>query len=270
MVYCPQILVNNMNYFFFVAKDDISAKLTVPRFQNSGSTRLDLDLYGARALGNKWMFYEAVCDKGVEFWTIEQTGENLNDIFFLCTKEEFDQQCASTSQLLFMNDFTKTDPHFRANLQVSCSKGGFSSYQSDYPFGMTSGKGDVVSNVYSVGNITGVDNGIFYRNIFHLPIKQSFNAYLINSMESLIVEKFTLTTNACNYIDLTNKRISSHDYIFCKGFLGIPIYFSRASSGMLSLEHTHPPHDAVSRNVSKSIVNDYKERIGAPIYQQNA
>ena len=39
-------------------------------------------------------------------------------------------------KLTKFNNFTSTSPAFRCNLEISSDKGGFSSYQSEYPFNM--------------------------------------------------------------------------------------------------------------------------------------
>ena len=44
------------------------------------------------------------------------------------------------------NNFTDTSPAFRANLKIYLDKGGFSSYQSEYPYNMITKRGSVVKS----------------------------------------------------------------------------------------------------------------------------
>ena len=43
-------------------------------------------------------------------------------------------------KLTKFNNFTSTNPAFRCNLEINSDKGGFSSYQSEYPFNMINKK----------------------------------------------------------------------------------------------------------------------------------
>ena len=54
--------------------------------------------------------------------------------------------------LLNLNNFTDTDPAFRANLKIYNFKGGFSSYQSDYPYEMIVKKGNILSGLRFLTN----------------------------------------------------------------------------------------------------------------------
>ena len=78
------------------------------------------------------------------------------------TKEEIlELEKNNHSRLLNLNNYTDTSPAFRANLQVSIKGGGFSSYQSEYPFDMVTKKGSILSSLSSLCNRSADENIIF-------------------------------------------------------------------------------------------------------------
>ena len=55
--------------------------------------------------------------------------------------------------LMDLDNFTSTSPiAFRSNLKLELKDGGFSSYQSEYPFSMTTKKGSIVSPLSTLLN----------------------------------------------------------------------------------------------------------------------
>ena len=50
------------------------------------------------------------------------------------------------------NNFTDTFPSFRSNFKIYLNNGGFSSYQSEYPYSMVNKKGTILSGVSSIAN----------------------------------------------------------------------------------------------------------------------
>ena len=85
------------------------------------------------------------------FFFIEDEIIENNKIFFLGKEHQAD--LINKSNLLCkINNFTNTSPTaFRANLQLYIPEGGFSSYQSEYPYGMVKKKGLILSSISSSG-----------------------------------------------------------------------------------------------------------------------
>ena len=191
-----------MNYFFFTFTDEISAEISVPKFRNDGQYAKNMDLYGANVVDNSWCFYPAEVDESSNFWNIVATEENRNDIFFIATPEQFELQSKSES-LIYLNDFTKTWPDFRCNLSVANSQGGFSSYQSEYPFIMVAKKGSLYSSIATLSISDAQKNLIFVRNIYSQPITDKYLAYLYDSCNEEVLNKIELQTNCTNVIEIS-------------------------------------------------------------------
>ena len=51
------------------------------------------------------------------------------------------------------NNFTNTNPPYRANFQLYIENGGFSSFQSEYPYKMITNKGSIISSISSLANL---------------------------------------------------------------------------------------------------------------------
>ena len=93
---------------------------------------------------NKWIL-KKIIDKKINnyFCILKSQDISNNEIFFLAQNEiinRFDQD-----KLKNFDTFTDTFPAFRANLKLYINNGGFSSYQSEYPYGMITKKGSIGS-----------------------------------------------------------------------------------------------------------------------------
>ena len=88
-----------------------------------------------------------------------------------------------------MDNFTDTEPAFRSNFAIQNLKGGFSSYQSEYPFEMTNKNGNILSPVDMLLSKDNENNYIIFKNIYHKPINLSFNAYLVDYKNKKIFKK---------------------------------------------------------------------------------
>ena len=157
------------------------------------------------------------------------------------------------------NKFTETSPAYRANLKIVLKNGGFSSYQSEYPFSMVCKEGSIISSVSSIGNIDAEKNYIIIRNILEEPKEEKFNAYLVDIKEKKIKEKIEIRTNFTNFFELSNFLIKPEIFLMTDKFLGIPIYMS-IKNKHISFEHTHPPHEYIlSKNKFEKITQLKKE-----------
>ncbi|MDA9242729.1 hypothetical protein N9P26_01530 [Amylibacter sp.] len=231
-----------MNYFFFSNKDGISSRLEIPKFQNRGKTDPNLRLFSASIKESMWNIAAIDCVEDLNFFYVEANEDNIDCIYFLATLSEVGGENIAVKTLIKYNDFTQTTPDYRANLCVSNLMGGFSSYQSEYPFDMTLRRGSLITSIATLGNRNAMSNTIFIKNIFCEPINEEYFAYLVCKKDKVIKKKFPLRSNETNKINLSRDDFSSNHYIVTKGFLGIPIYLSESKEGHLSFEHTHPPH----------------------------
>jgi hypothetical protein len=157
------------------------------------------------------------------------------------------------------NSFTDTSPAFRANFKIYLEKGGFSSYQSEYPYSMVTKKGTILSSIYSLANSNADKNYVMIRNIFEEPIEENFKVYLVNYKKKTIEEKFDIKTNYTNLIEISNKLIKPEIFLITDKYLGVPMYVS-VKNNFLSFEHTHPPHEYIlGENKFSKITNLKKE-----------
>ena len=232
-----------MNFFFFTTKDGLFSRLEIPRFQNRGKVNSSLRLFCASIESNRWIINAVVCEEDENFFYVEGNQENFDSIYFLATVTEVGaKRNVVVKQLLNYNDFSLTVPEFRANLCVSNLAGGFSSYQSDYPFDMTLRRGSITSSVSVLANRDAFVNTLFIRNIFNEPINEEYQAYLVCKKEKVIKKSYSLHSNKTSKINLSAEDINPNHFIVTKGFLGVPNYLSEDKAGHLSFEHTHPPH----------------------------
>ena len=125
--------------------------------------------------------------------------------------------------------------------KIYLNKGGFSSYQSEYPYSMITKKGTILSSISSIANSDADKNYVLIKNIFEEPIEEIFKAYLVNYKTKSIEEQFEIKTNYTNCIEISNKLIKPEIFLITDKYLGIPMYVS-LKNNFLSFEHTHPPH----------------------------
>ena len=157
----------------------------------------------------------------------------------------------------------------RANFKIFLEKGGFSSYQADYPFGMTTKKGSIVSSVNSLINDNADKNYILFRNIYHKPIKDKFKSYLVDYKNKRILTEYELKTNNSNFIEIEKKYIKDGIFFATKDYLGIPMYIS-IKNNFLSFEHTHPYDSFAFGNNKYAIASNLKKEINEIIYKENS
>lgn len=250
-----------MNFFFSLHYKNIQSRLTIPRFQNRGYFNKDYVPFSAKIFNDNWKFSIAKYKKDDYFFYIEESELTNYNIFFLAKQNQFSISNKIFPQnLLNFNKFTDTDPAFRSNIEIYNYKGGFSSYQSDYPYEMINKKGNILS---CLGLLTNKDceNIIFFKNIYQRPINEKFHLYFVDITKKIILKKIDLYTNRTNCIELDNNFIDNNVYLFTDHYIGIPIFVSQSSKGELSLEHTHPPHLYVLGKKRYEVVSRLKNEI---------
>lgn len=231
-----------MNYFFLCSTDGLSSTLHIPKFQNNGRVAPDMKLFSAKVISGKWDVELVSCDEDQNFFYVNADEQNIHAIYFLATINEVGDEHIRCDTLIDYNNFTKTVPDYRANLSVCNKLGGFSSYQSEYPYGMVNKRGSIISSVGNLTNVHAKRNLVFLKNIYAVPSEINYFAYLVCKQTNSIKKRFVMQTNRLNVINLVDEDCNPNHYLVSDGYLGIPIYLSENASGHLSFEHTHPPH----------------------------
>jgi hypothetical protein len=248
-----------MNYYFGLNNSIFSSEIQIPIFKNKEPKSENIILYKASISNNTWEIEEIKNNKiSSEFFILKSNDCSNTDIFFLAYPEEIKE--LQIHKLTNINDYTETSPSYRANLKIILKNGGFSSYQSEYPYSMIKNKGSILSPVHSIANTDADSNYIFIKNIYERPIHKIFNCFLVNIKTKKIEEKFELKTNFTNFIELNKKLIKPEIFLSTKEFLGIPIYAS-VKNKHVSFEHTHPPHEYILSKDKFTIIQNLKKEI---------
>jgi hypothetical protein len=251
-----------MNFFFGIKNKSINCKLTIPKFDNYlVNQNKNIKLYSAFPKNLKWVIKELHTRSDDNFFFLENNLIDNNSIYFLATQDEINIMNIGTSILKNINSFSDTKPSaFRANLRIYITNGGFSSYQSEYPFSMVMKNGSILSPISTLLNQDADKNLIFFKNIFYLPTFKNFKAYLIDIKKNIILKDFNLKTNFSNEIEIEDKFLYGDVFFYSPKFLGIPLYVS-VKNNHLSFEHTHPPHHYILSDNKFEIISNLKDRI---------
>lgn len=246
-----------MNYFFGINNSEFSSELQIPLFQNRNKKLCNLLLYKASIHSNEWKIEQINKRKiNKNFYLLNSEDISNSSIFFLASPKDIDYKI---NNLENFNRFTETSPAYRANLKIVLKNGGFSSYQSEYPFPMIKKKGSILSSVCALANKEAEKNYIFIKNIYAEPIIENFDAYLVDIVKKKIEDKFIIKTNYTNFIELKKSFIKPEIFLITKNYLGIPMYVS-IKNNHVSFEHTHPPHEYIlSKNKFQKISELKKE-----------
>jgi len=256
-----------VNYFFGIKNSFLNSKLTIPRFQNSNPTKKEYMLFQLEIINQSWKISNLNnIDLNSDFYTIDSSLIGNGNIFCLATKTEIlELEKNNYSKLLNFNNFTDTIPDYRANLQVSIEGGGFSSYQSEYPFSMVTKKGSILSSLSSLCNKNADQNIIFFKNIYELPIQEEFCVFFVNIKTMKVLKKEVVSTNFLNEIIVEKEFINPEVFLFTDKYIGIPIFCS-IKNKHISLEHTHPPHTYIMSEDKFKIVSELKKEFSEIIH----
>ena len=100
-----------------------------------------------------------------------------NEVYFLAYQNDFIGY--DYLKLKNFNNFTDTVPAYRANFKIYIKeRGGFSSYQSDYPFSMVTKKGSILSALSSLCNKS-ADRNILFLKWRLLPLSKIFSGLIL-------------------------------------------------------------------------------------------
>ena len=152
-----------MNFFFSFKNSFIKSRITIPRFNNFGKYNKSLKVYEAKIEKNLWKIRAVVCNFNDDFYFIDEKLTNNESIFFLAEQNNFDLiKNNGYAKLVNFNDFTRTSPvEYRSNLKIILQDGGFSSYQSDYPYYLIGKKGSILS---PISNLLNNNNDKYHRD----------------------------------------------------------------------------------------------------------
>jgi len=249
-----------VNYFFGIKNSFLNSKLTIPRFQNSNPTKKEYILFQLEIINQSWKISNlSNIDLNSDFYKIGSSLIGNGNIFCLATKAEIlELEKNNYSKLVNFNNFTDTIPDYRANLQVSIEGGGFSSYQSDYPFSMVTKKGSILSALSSLCNKNADQNIIFFKNIYELPIQEEFCVFFVNIKTMKVLKKEVVSTNFLNEIIVEKEFIKPEVFLFTDKYIGIPIFCS-IQDKHISFEHTHPPHEYIMSEDKFKLCSELKK-----------
>lgn len=228
-----------MNYFFGGQHNLIRSKLQIPLFQNRNIDNNLIKLFQLEIKNNLWTI-EKLSPNIInsDFYEIDDIDNQK--IFFL--SDDKDIKNFNSQELINISNFTKTFPEFRANLNMYLINGGFSSYQSEYPFNMVGKKGTILTPISTLLNKGADKNILIFRNIFFKPFKKKFVANFVDIKQKKIIKEISFFTNTTNFFEIDDKYLNPNVYLSTQEFIGVPIYLS-IKNKHLSLEHTHPPHE---------------------------
>tara|TARA_B100000989_G_C19453382_1_gene432835 strand:+ start:214 stop:987 length:774 start_codon:yes stop_codon:yes gene_type:complete len=251
-----------MNFFFGLKNEIFLSRLTIPRFQNSGYKNYDYEVFSAEPKENKWSIKKVECKKSDDFFYIDSTYINNNRIFFLASTSEVKKKFNShLLNLVDLNSFTDSSPiAFRSNFRIYLRNGGFSSYQSEYPYDMVIKNGNILSSVSTLLNNKAEENFILIKNIYHKPIIDRFKIYFVNLSTKKILKEEDIYSNTSNLIFVDKSLIYEDVYIFSDNYLGIPIFISKDREH-LSMEHTHPLHHYILSDDRFRIITEIKNEV---------
>ena len=247
-----------MNFFYGINTNFLRSEIQIPTFQNKNLKKTNLKLFKSYPENKRWVLQEVVKNKINDYFYILKNDDISNkEIFFLADESIIDK--FNYERLENFNNYTDTSPSFRANLKIYINQGGFSSYQSEYPYSMITKKGTIISPIASLSNSHADKNYVLIKNIFEEPIEDNFKVYLVNYKSKKIEEQFEIKTNYTNCIEIDKQLIKPEIFLVTDRYIGIPMYVS-IKNNFLSFEHTHPPHEYIlSENKFLKTANLKKE-----------
>lgn len=251
-----------MNIFFGLETNNLNINIKIPNFKNDLFIDNKVQLLKAKIKNEKkWLISKPNIKLKNNFYFIENKNLSDEEIYFLALKNEFDCNPNIEIESDIINDYseyTNTKPAYRCSLNVENNLGGFSSYQSEYPYQMTKRTGSVVSPIINLLDKKSEKNLIFFRNIYYLPVNIKFNAFLVDYFSKEVIEKKIFTTNKTNIFDIKKEYIRDGVFLFVDGYLGIPIYFMEKENH-ISFEHTHPLTEYILDKNRYKIINKFKD-----------
>ncbi|MDA7698187.1 hypothetical protein N8796_03160 [Candidatus Pelagibacter sp.] len=245
-----------MHLFFGLNHHTLKSQLQIPIFETdskNSSINKKLTLYKCFVVDKKWIVEKVNIKDKDEFFILNAVDITNKNNFFLAEDniiDYFDNSELKSYSIL----------KHRANFKIEIQDGGFSSYQSDFPFAISNKKGSIVSSIYSLTNYNADQNYLLFKNIYFKPIEEKFNGYFVNYKTKMIEHEFELITNQMNCIEIDKKFIKPENFFVTDKYLGIPLYLSIKDKN-LSFEHTLPLPEYIHSKNKFEIVKKLKEKI---------
>lgn len=249
-----------MHFFYGIKNDLFKSELQIPLFENRKFFLENNHLLCKCFIkDDKWQFLKIKNEKiESKFFIIKNDDFTNDEFFFLINKENYN--LLNDKELVSVDRFP-----VRANFKIYIDKGGFSSYQSEYPYGMVQKKGNVTSAIGSLSNKDAEKNFILFRNIYKNPIKEKFKSYLVDIKTNKKVHEYDMWTNTSNLVELHRSFIKPEIYFISDQYIGIPSFVS-VKNKHISFEHTHPPHAYILNSKKFYLVNKLKDKINEIIH----
>jgi len=257
-----------MNFFFGINNKEFLSTITIPKFQNNSKQNNEYKVFVSSIIKNNWTIEKLDCSEDKNFFFIDSKLITNEKNFFLSKEKHIKSDGKNLLEMVYPNKFTDTSPAYRASLEITKKNGGFSSYQSEYPYGMINKKSQLLSPLSTLLDVNAESNYLIFRNIFCEPEHKSFYLYIVDIYKMMVLKKIEVLTNKTNIIPIDNEFIEKKAYIFSDTFLGIPIFLS-VNNGHLSLEHTHPPYHYILGKKNFQLANKLKNRIYEKIFKKN-
>ena len=124
-----------MNFFFGINNNQFCSEIQIPTFQNRDPRYKNISLFKAKIVDNNWVIEKTLNNRiNRNFFLLKNEEISNQDIYFLADNNDI----TSTNYLKLknFNKFTDTAPAFRCNFKIFIKNGGFSSFQSEYPYSM--------------------------------------------------------------------------------------------------------------------------------------
>ena len=250
-----------MNFFFGINNGLYKSELTIPKFQNSGAYSNKIRLYSIFINDNKWKIAHQDSREDKDFFYLDEGKIDSQKIFFIGKTEEIDLDSGDLEyELKNFSNFTDTTPEYRANFKIKNTTGGYSSYQSDYPFMMTKGIGNIVSSTYVLSNTDSDKNYLIFRNIYFKPIIEKFKVHIVDIKNKKKLFTTEFKTNYSNILEIDKLYINKNCYFVSEKYIGIPIFVSE-KNGHISVEHTLPPSSYVLSKNKYELTKQFKKKI---------
>ena len=243
-----------MHLFYGVKNSFLKSELQIPTFKNREFFQNNEHILCKCSIKNeRWQYKKIYKRKKTDnFFFLKNEDFSNNDFFFLVRENNF--ELLNEGQLKSFEKFA-----VRSNLKIYLDDGGFSSYQSEYPFGMVDKKGIVSSSISSLANANSDQNYILFRNIIQKPIIEKFYAYIIDLKSKSKIHKYELYTNTSNLLKIDKNFLKPEIYFVTKNYLGIPSFIS-IKNKHLSFEHTHPPHAYILNSTKFDLIKKLKNK----------
>lgn len=145
---------------------------------------------------------------------------------------------------LIYSDLMTTNPHWRANIQLS-SPNTSTSYQGEYPGNMIENENGTLLTLSPLIQLkSGLKSKLILVNLGAKPGVEKCQVQFAQMKKQKILLQTSVKRNHCNILDLSVLNCDESDPVclFSNELTGIPIFLTHdLEFTKMSMEHTHPP-----------------------------